>query len=136
MLRKSINYFAHSLLPDENLVQNEFIIEKKIFSLFSIKMMFFSSQNDLFYKKLYFPYWFCIFTVPWYNESLKWFLSYFESISEHSAWASQKRSSHVQITLTSKPFDLKFPDTTQMKDLSKSFLTITDFNKFFLNWGR
>ena len=45
----------------------------------------------------------------------------------------QKWSSHVQIALASKPFELKFLDTTQIKDLSKSFLTITDFNKFFFN---
>ena len=50
--------------------------------------------------------------------------------------SEQKRSSHVQTALDSKPFELKIPDTTQMKDLLKSFLTITDFNKFFLNLGR
>ena len=39
----------------------------------------------------------------------------------------QKWSSHVQTAVASKPFELKIPDTTQMKDLSKSFLTITNF---------
>ena len=59
-------------------------------------------------------------------------LTFFKFPSMESR-AVQKRSSHVQITLTSKPFELEFPDTTQMKDLSKSFLSITDFISFFLN---
>ena len=40
----------------------------------------------------------------------------------------QKWSSHVQTAVASKPFELKIPDTAQMKDLLKSFQTITDFN--------
>ena len=47
--------------------------------------------------------------------------------------SEQKRSSHVQTALTSKPFGIKIPDTTQMKDLLKSFLTITNFNEFLLD---
>ena len=39
-------------------------------------------------------------------------------------------SSLVQITLASKPFELGIPDTTQIKDLFKSFPDITNF-KFF-----
>ena len=42
--------------------------------------------------------------------------------------SEQKRSSYVQTALVSKPFELKIPDTAQMKDLLKSFQTITDFN--------
>ena len=42
--------------------------------------------------------------------------------------SEQKRSSHVQTALVSKPLELKIPDTAQMKDLLKSFQTITDFN--------
>ena len=44
-----------------------------------------------------------------------------------------RRSSYVQTALVSKPFDLKIPDMTQMKDLLKSFLTITDFDRFILD---
>ena len=46
--------------------------------------------------------------------------------------ADQKMSSLFQITVASKPFKLKFPDTTQMKDLSKSFPNITNFYPLFL----
>ena len=48
----------------------------------------------------------------------------------------QKWSSHVQTAVASKPFELKIPDTTQMKDLLKSFLTITNSNKFLLDQDR
>ena len=37
--------------------------------------------------------------------------------------SEQKRSSHVQTALVSKPLKLKIPDTAQMKDLLKSFQT-------------
>ena len=47
--------------------------------------------------------------------------------------SEQKKSSHVQTALVPKPFELKIPDTTQMKDLLKSFLTVTDFNQFLLD---
>ena len=50
--------------------------------------------------------------------------------------SEQKKSSHVQTALVPKPFELKIPDTTQMKDLLKSFLTVTDFNKFLLYQDR
>ena len=45
-------------------------------------------------------------------------------------------SSRIQIAVTSKPFQLEFPETTQMRDLSKSFLNIINFNKLFLCQGR
>ena len=48
----------------------------------------------------------------------------------------QKESSHVQTALAPKPFELKISDTTQMKDLLKIFLSITDFNKFLLDLDR
>ena len=44
-------------------------------------------------------------------------------------------SSLIQITVASKPFELGIPDTTQMKDLSKSFPGIANFNPFFLHYG-
>ena len=46
--------------------------------------------------------------------------------------SEQKRSSHVQTALDSEPFELKISDMTQMKDLLKSFLTITNFDKLVL----
>ena len=45
-------------------------------------------------------------------------------------------SSCIQIAVISKPFELEFIDMTQMKDLSMSFLNITNFNMFFLCQGR
>ena len=45
--------------------------------------------------------------------------------------SEQKKSSHVQTALVSKPFEAKIPDTAQMKDLLKSFPNITNFNQFF-----
>ena len=47
--------------------------------------------------------------------------------------SEQKKSSHVQTALVPKPFEIKITDTTQMKDLLKSFLTVTDFNKLLLD---
>ena len=41
-------------------------------------------------------------------------------------------SSCFQIVVTSKPFEIEFPDTTQMKNLSKSFLIITNFSVVIL----
>ena len=42
-------------------------------------------------------------------------------------------SSSLWRALVSKPFEVKIPDTAQMKDLLKSFQTITDFNQFLLD---
>ena len=44
--------------------------------------------------------------------------------------SQEKRSGHVQTVLGPKPFELKIPDTSQIKNLLKSFLTITDFGRF------
>ena len=67
------------------------------------------------------------------REFLLWFYDDFFLALILAMMSEQKRSSHVQTALDSKPFELKIPDTTQMKDLLKSFLTITDFNKFLLD---
>ena len=40
--------------------------------------------------------------------------------------SEQKKSSHIQTALVSKPFELKIPDMAQMKDLLKSFQTTTN----------
>ena len=44
----------------------------------------------------------------------------------------QKRSSHVQTALVSKPFEIKIPETAQMKDFLKVFLNDIDFDRFLL----
>ena len=41
----------------------------------------------------------------------------------------------LQTYVISKRIKLRIPDTTQMKDLSKGFTGITNFNPFFLCYG-
>ena len=41
----------------------------------------------------------------------------------------------LQTYAISKQIKLGMPDTTQMKDLSKGFTGITNFNPFFLRYG-
>ena len=67
------------------------------------------------------------------REFLLWFFDDYFLALNLAMMPEQKESSHVQTALAPKPFELKISDTTQMKDLLKSFLTITDFNKFFLD---
>ena len=54
-------------------------------------------------------------------------LFYARSKKKHTN-TEQKTSSCIRIAVTSKPFELEFSDTTQMSDLSKRFLDITNFN--------
>ena len=62
------------------------------------------------------------------REVLPWFLDIYFWALIPDMRSQQKRGSDVQVALTFKRFEPEFPDTTQMKDLSKSFLNITNFN--------
>ena len=62
------------------------------------------------------------------REVLLWFLDIYFWALIPDMRSQQKRGSDVQVALTFKRFEPEFPDTTQMKDLSKSFLNITNFN--------
>ena len=62
------------------------------------------------------------------REVLLWFLDIYFWALIPDMRSQQKRGSDVQVALTFKWFEPEFPDTTQIKDLSKSFLNIINFN--------
>ena len=61
------------------------------------------------------------------REVLLWFLDIYSWALIFYMSSEQKRGSPVQVALTFERFEPELSDTAQMKDLSKSFLNITNF---------